>query len=836
MNDNKGLVSVIIPTFNNEKYLAVCLDSILTQTYRNFEIIVYNDGSEDDSAFLLENYAKKYDCIQVYNIENHGQGYCRNRALEKARGEYVLFVDSDDFIESITLENVVRRMEEDQSDAAAFDFKYYKKNVYTYSNVDEVFQYKYLEGRDCLKLLSMKNFFSVTKMYRKQFLDENDIRYGEQYIYEDWPFIVKVAVKAEKISLIHSPLYSVRVTTSSSTKTNYDTDFHATSFIRSTQECLNTLKGIDNSDNCLYDFYSYLIDRFWLYHNSRVPEKYQPRMMQEFVAAMKDTWLGSTEDASPLVKYYYEHDIFKKQDVAGFRSRYLRLDKEAKQASEREEKNKKRKEKWNSGLGRFIKTEEEKPAYWEIYNPKTTRQRNVILFLGFDNRFTGNSRYLFEQTIQMRKDDIFFVTAERGVHPNYKVEPESERFYDLLARARIVVFESWIPQRYIKASNAIWIQLWHGTPIKKMLYDSNEGEITSVNPRHKNTKYKDLYRWTYLVTDNKNVNHLFTSAFLVPERKFLPVGYPRVKYLVDNKDNEEWKEKIKRKAHLPLDKKIVAYLPTWRDYNYGLPDEEQDTGYVIDLEKLKSLLPDDYYLVSKNHTYNVEESTIDNTDMETQELLLVADYLISDFSSVVFDAFAIDLPVVLYVNDFEKYQQSRGVYDELWQYLADLAVDTEEQVAERIQNYTYVDSYKILKEKYSYKNSMGESLAEILVEMAKHWAKILRTTLVFESIYDIGADTFEKIRIGDESLNLGKRAENKLIVGITNTTKDNDRFKKIKASMEGLSEIYDVIPIEGDKPTADILEKFHVNTVFTTRDDTTDYPCQVEYYEEYSAD
>ena len=835
MQYKSGLVSVIIPTFNNERYLAVCLDSILTQTYRNLEIIVYNDGSEDDSEFLLDNYQKKYECIQVYNIENHGQGYCRNRALEHAKGEFVMFVDSDDFIEQSTLETTVNRIKEDTSDVVAFDFKYYKGTAYTYSNMDDVFKYKYLAGHDCLKLLSMNNFFSVTKLYRKSFLDEHNIRYGEGYIYEDWPFIVKVASTAQKISLVHSPLYTVRVANTSSTKSNYDTDFHAISFIKAARECLSILKGIDNSDNCLYSIYSYLIDRFWLYHNTRVPDEYRPEMMKDFVEAMKDTWLGSTEEARPLLKLYYDNSVFKNQDVVRFKTFYQQCETALKHKKEKEIKQKKRAEKLGKLLKFFGKEEEtvQAPDYVSLYNPKKTRQRNVILFLGFDNHFTGNSRYLFEQTIQMRKNDIFFVTSDPGVHPNYKVEPESERFYDLFARARIIIFESWIPLRYLKANGAIWIQLWHGTPIKKMLYDSNEGEITSVNPRHKNSKFKDLYRWSYLVTDNKNVNHLFETAFLVPERKILPVGYPRVKYLVDNKDNEEWKIKIKRKAGFPLDKKIVAYLPTWRDYNYGLPDEEQDTSYVIDLDKLKSLLSDSYYIVSKNHVYNITESAIDNTKLETQELLLVSDYLISDFSSVVFDAFAIDLPVILYVNDFERYQQSRGVYPELWNYLKDLAVDTEEKVADKIRSFEFTESYRALKEKYSYKNSMGQSLAEIIVEMAKHWAKLLRTSLVFENIDSIGAGTLKKIRTGNSSLNIGKRENNKLIVGITNTTKDDERFMEIKASLENLSEIYTVIPIEGPHPTTDDIERFRIDTVFTDRDDSSEYSCHVEYYEDY---
>ena len=94
----KDLISVIVPVYNVKNYLEKCLDSIINQTYKNLEIILINDGSTDESLDICYMYEKKDKRIKVYNQENHGLSYTRNRGIELARGKYIGFVDSDDVI------------------------------------------------------------------------------------------------------------------------------------------------------------------------------------------------------------------------------------------------------------------------------------------------------------------------------------------------------------------------------------------------------------------------------------------------------------------------------------------------------------------------------------------------------------------------------------------------------------------------------------------------------------------------------------------------------------------------------------------------------------------
>ena len=100
-------VSILIPVYNVEKYLSKCLESILLQTYKNIEIIIINDGTTDSSLDIAELYAFNYDFIHVYSYENAGISTTRNRALEKATGDYYLFVDSDDYVNPHMIEKMI---------------------------------------------------------------------------------------------------------------------------------------------------------------------------------------------------------------------------------------------------------------------------------------------------------------------------------------------------------------------------------------------------------------------------------------------------------------------------------------------------------------------------------------------------------------------------------------------------------------------------------------------------------------------------------------------------------------------------------------------------------
>ena len=114
------MVSILIPVYNVEAYLPLCLDSLVNQTYHNLQIVLIDDGSSDNSFFICNQYDNQDNRIEIYHQENQGVGYTRNKLLEKVKGNYVLFVDSDDWIEPNTIDSAVELAQEHEADIVNF--------------------------------------------------------------------------------------------------------------------------------------------------------------------------------------------------------------------------------------------------------------------------------------------------------------------------------------------------------------------------------------------------------------------------------------------------------------------------------------------------------------------------------------------------------------------------------------------------------------------------------------------------------------------------------------------------------------------------------------------
>ncbi len=213
-------VSVIVAVYNAAKYLRQCMDSILNQTLKDIEVICVNDGSTDSSLKILEEYAAKDDRIRIFTKENEGLGgaSARNLGIEKARGEYLSILDSDDFFDAEMLEKAFQRAEETQADVVVFGgYEYDERNGNTYKVASilnekaipqkEVFSYK-----DCADTIyQLTQGMAWNKLYRKSFIDKRGIRFQKIKYTDDAYFTFSHMVLAERISVINENLCYYRV-------------------------------------------------------------------------------------------------------------------------------------------------------------------------------------------------------------------------------------------------------------------------------------------------------------------------------------------------------------------------------------------------------------------------------------------------------------------------------------------------------------------------------------------------------------------------------------------------------------------------------------------------
>lgn len=665
------LASVIIPVFNAEEFLRRCIDSVLAQTMPDFELIAVNDGSTDASLGMLEEYAASDPRVRVFTQENTGQGAARNRALDHARGRYILFVDADDFIERVTLQVTTERAEEDESDLVHFDWKLYapgsgRPGDMHYYNADPFWHRRVLLGAECDELLRVQNFYSVTNLYRREFLAAHGIVFEEGRIYEDNPFVLQAVNRAESASLVHSPLYTINPHPESTTRSNTDTDKHMRDHLHAVARTFELLDR-RNPRGAAY-LTAYHVKKIGPYYEKRIPRRYRRAYIREFVDILHGAQIvvpPETSTNAPMRLAMRRHH-FERRRYAEFQAMIAGKNVIMPRV--------KRGKAWL----RRQKHRHSKSGAWSAQLERTLAgpvQSDAITFLGIDFKYTGNSRYLFEQLLADERFaglDLKFVTTDTRVPERFRLPPRNAHTNAHLARSCVVVAESWIPPHVRKHRDSTWVQLWHGTPIKRMLFDSHEPRIIWNRRHHKTSKYRDIQQWDYFVVDSEIAAEKFQTAFLLDPAKIVRSGYPRVAYLREHANDVSLQHRIRSELGIAAEQKIVLYAPTWRDYNYGRSLEEGDFSYVLDLEKLTAELGEKYTVVLHDHGYlssgpgSSRGTTIDASHMETQELLLIADVLVTDYSSVAFDAQAIGLPVVWHIADAVKFEEFRGLYKDVW--------------------------------------------------------------------------------------------------------------------------------------------------------------------------
>jgi len=214
----KVKVSVVIPIYNVENYLEACLSSIVNQTFKDIEIICINDGSTDKSKNILNRYAKKDNRVIMINKKNEGLSIARNIGIDKATGEYIMFVDSDDYLDLHTIENLYNIVKRNDLDTLFFCAETFYEDI----NPDEYKEHYLLKGEypevksgQELFCDMRKNgdFFSnaCLQINRLSFLKKNNIRFIEGIIHEDEPFTLNVTLVSKRAMKISNQYYKRRI-------------------------------------------------------------------------------------------------------------------------------------------------------------------------------------------------------------------------------------------------------------------------------------------------------------------------------------------------------------------------------------------------------------------------------------------------------------------------------------------------------------------------------------------------------------------------------------------------------------------------------------------------
>lgn len=255
-------VSIVIPVYNVEKYLEECLESAVKQKFDSFEIIAVNDGSTDNSLNILESYAKKYEFFKIINQVNKGLSGARNTGLKNAKGMYVYFLDSDDFIDLNTIKYSYNEAINADLDILCFDAESFIDKEFIDVKIQQNYDRKHKlskvvkSGCDFLEETLNENVYRAPiwlNFYKKSFLDENKLLFAEGYLHEDEIFTIDAYILARKMKYVDKKFFHRRVRENSITTTGI-TEKHILGKLRAAENVIRYLNSeqIDINNHLRY--------------------------------------------------------------------------------------------------------------------------------------------------------------------------------------------------------------------------------------------------------------------------------------------------------------------------------------------------------------------------------------------------------------------------------------------------------------------------------------------------------------------------------------------------------------------------------------------------------
>jgi len=292
-------VSVIVPIYNSEDYLTECLDSILNQTLKSIEIICVNDGSLDDSGKILKDYQEKDPRIVIINKKNGGLSSARNSGIVVATGEYIGFIDSDDWIDEFYFEKLYQAAKSNNADISMGNFKWFSQKSKLLEQVSWVSKImKSIKSEIVTEVLDRKKIIVTStvcnKLFSRDFINTNNFLFYEGLFWEDNPFTITTTIKANKICIIRDVFYHCRKHENSITGT--------AAFDRKPFDIFEIMKNLktffDSEDIDTKAGYQHYYDEL-IYFNyySHLFDRVQSKYRKEFYLRIKDEFNNLNRDS-----------------------------------------------------------------------------------------------------------------------------------------------------------------------------------------------------------------------------------------------------------------------------------------------------------------------------------------------------------------------------------------------------------------------------------------------------------------------------------------------------------------------------------------------------------
>ena len=667
------LVSVIIPFNKTRRYLEDCIESLHEQNLEDVEIILILNGVKEDIDDLLTD-----DLIVKSFDDEINVSRARNEGLDAANGEYVYFIDSDDYLYGDALDKLIETARKTNADFINGEriSTYYIRERFDeeLEKTKPIRKDKLSSMQFSLRLLTGLNVageevLSVLHSLIKRDLI-GDIRFDENKIYHsDYSFLINVFDNIETFYGVEDALYAKRTSDDSLYEpTLYQSEENR--FSNYYNEYKNVLGKINNSSGEKYELLKKeMANKLFRFYC----DEYNYKNLDEMIDISNNFSLLNLNFLKRMEINALKSKNLKKvkilRGLRGFKKKFIRMFKEPL---------------------RFKLL-----LYFRIFNKRPIKE-NKIYFESFKGSYyTDSPKYIYEYLYNHFPDDYEFVWLLNDDKTKIPGNPKTVKRDSLAHLKHLATSKYWVINTrqdfwYVKRQNQVLLSTWHGTPLKRLGFDMDD--IHLINPKTKEIYLENSKEWDYFVSQNPFSTETLKRAFGY-QGKMLETGYPR-NDLLYNADEAKVNQ-IKHDLNIPHDKKVILYAPTWRDVETHEIDNAQ-YGLELDLDLLKEALSDEYIILIRTHyliSNNLDLSNftdfainVSNYD-DIAELYLVSDILITDYSSVFFDFANLRRPILFYTYDLEEYENElRGFYIDIKSEVPGPLLMTSEEVLDAIEH------------------------------------------------------------------------------------------------------------------------------------------------------
>lgn len=682
----KPIVSIIIPIYNAEKTLEHCVVSCLRQSLSSFEILLIDDGSTDQSFAIAERFQAQFpQHIRLFHQPNSGPSLARNIGLSNARGKYIGFLDADDRADRDMFLRLVLAAESSPADLVVcgrYDIIQEPNGTHTLKRVPHT-HYPCSSIFETPELLSDTTQFVWDKLFCRDIIDAHQLRFDERFRYtEDVLFLCVYKYYCKRIRILPDLLYYHYMDERNPVRKYGNSILDVPEVLTEIYSFYHTATNFPFPD-ILFDLaakrFLFRVKRFpfmgskllqWKFCQGmfRVMRQYFPDWKQRIISYNHAGFHGGLRflyRGSPTLMFFYimlpnklkqftlRAEVCFTKRLRCLRRYYYSL-----------------KEHISRYSSLFLN------AFYQFFlTHGTVKPEQVFIQAKGGRAPAGNMFSLLLESLQYNKSIVLALKNSEQEHwnalcstygfhnaPIRTVQPETFRYYYHLARCAYLLNDSTFPHRFQKRSDQIYLNTWHGVPLKHMGCDV-PARAYAIGDVQRNFLHAD-----YLLFPNPFMQEVMLRSYMLDKLyrgTILQESYPRITLLTDAKRREVLRRSLGL-SHM----RVCCYLPTWR----GLMTKKENTRQHADcmryLSELDGLLTDDTLLYVKLHPYAERGFCPDSyrhirpfpQEYETYDFLSVCDVLITDYSSIFFDFAFTRRKIILFAYDYEEYKTNRGLY------------------------------------------------------------------------------------------------------------------------------------------------------------------------------